>query len=348
MNVDFATTLILLQDGITSGAVYVLLAVALVMVFTVTRIVLVPQGEFVVFAVLTIAAFDQGVEPGLTWIVLGAALLATLMDLAARWRERDFAGLPARLTVLLVAPLACAALVRFGIGKTTPYWLQCFAAVLLVTSLGPLLYRIAFRPLADASPLVLLIAAIALHFLLVGLGLFVFGPEGSRLPGFSFDGPQVGPLRITSQAIAVVAASAVLIAALFHFFGRTLMGKALRATAVSRAGAQLVGVSPDLAGELSLTLAAFIGAVSGILIGPITTIYYDSGFLLGLKGFVGAIVGGLAGYALAAAGSLGVGLLEAFASFWASAYKEIIVFTLIVPVLMWRSLVDPHHDEEGA
>jgi branched-chain amino acid transport system permease protein len=88
--------------------------------------------------------------------------------------------------------------------------------------------------------------------------------------------------------------------------------------------------------------------VSGVLIGPATTLYYDSGFILGLKGFVGAIFGGLAGYALAATGALGVGLLEAFASFWASAYKEIIVFTLIVPVLMWRALVDPHVDEEAA
>jgi branched-chain amino acid transport system permease protein len=139
----------------------------------------------------------------------------------------------------------------------------------------------------------------------------------------------------------------LLICVLFVFFNRTLTGKALRATAVSKAGAQLVGISPSAAGELALSLAAFIGAISGILIGPLTTIYFDSGFILSLKGFVGAILGGLAGYALAAAGALSVGLLESFASYWASAYKEIIVFTMIVPVLMWRSLTDPHgHREE--
>mgnify|MGYP000104843937 CR=1 FL=1 len=67
----------------------------------------------------------------------------------------------------------------------------------------------------------------------------------------------------------------------------------LRATAANRTGARLVGVSPNFAGSLSITLAAAIGAMSGLLIGPITTVYYDSGFLVGLKGFVAAIIGGL-------------------------------------------------------
>ncbi len=97
---------------------------------------------------------------------------------------------------------------------------------------------------------------------------------------------------------------------------------------------------------LSFTLAASIGAFSGILISPITTIYYDTGFLIGLKGFVGAIVGGMGSYPIAAAGAILVGLLEAFSSFWASAFKEVIVFTLIIPVLVWRSLTTHHVEEE--
>ena len=69
-------------------------------------------------------------------------------------------------------------------------------------------------------------------------------------------------------------------------------------------------MSPNLAGSLTFILAAMLGAFSGVLVGPITTIYYDSGFLISLKGFVGAIIGGLSSYPLAAAGSLLVGLLE--------------------------------------
>jgi branched-chain amino acid transport system permease protein len=137
-----------------------------------------------------------------------------------------------------------------------------------------------------------------------------------------------------------------MITALWLFFGYTLYGRALRATAVNRRGARLVGISTKMSGSLTFTLAAFIGALSGMLIAPVTTIYYDTGFLIGLKGFVAAIIGGMASYPVAAVGALLVGLLEAFSSFWASAYKEVIVFTLIIPVLLWRSLTTHHVEDE--
>ena len=107
-----------------------------------------------------------------------------------------------------------------------------------------------------------------------------------------------------------------------------------------------MGISTVMAGKLSFLLAALIGAFSGVLIAPITTIYYDTGFLIGLKGFVGAIVGGLGSYPMAAAGASLVGLLEAYSSFWASAFKEVIVFTVIIPVLIWLSLTTRHVEEE--
>ena len=132
----------------------------------------------------------------------------------------------------------------------------------------------------------------------------------------------------------VVSATVALIVLLWLFFERTLNGKALRATAVNRIGARLMGIRPSAPASSPSTLAALIGALSGVLIGPITTVYYDTGFLIGLKGFVAAIIGGLVSYPLAAVGALAVGLVESFGSFWASAFKEVIVFTLILPVLL--------------
>ena len=111
-------------------------------------------------------------------------------------------------------------------------------------------------------------------------------------------------------------------------------------------GARLMGISPTLAGKATFAMATFIGALSGILIAPITTLYFDSGFVISLKGFVGAIIGGLVSYPVAALGALAVGLIEAFSMFWASTYKEIIVFTLIIPFLLWRSLTSRHVEEE--
>ncbi len=116
--------------------------------------------------------------------------------------------------------------------------------------------------------------------------------------------------------------------ALWLFFGLTLYGKALRATAVNRLGARLVGIRTTLSGQIAFLLASVIGALSGILIVPITTLYYDTGFLIGLKGFIAAIIGGLVSYPLTAIAALMVGIVEAFSSFYASNFKEVIVFTL--------------------
>ena len=93
-------------------------------------------------------------------------------------------------------------------------------------------------------------------------------------------------------------------------------------------------------------MAAFIGALSGLLIGPSVTVFYDSGFLIGLKGFVAAVMAGLASYPGALLGALFVGVVESFGSFWASAFKEVMVFTLVLPILLWRSLQGGATDEE--
>ena len=129
----------------------------------------------------------------------------------------------------------------------------------------------------------------------------------------------------------------MLIVALYLFFDRTLSGKALRATSVNRLGARLVGIGTTQAGRLAFTLAAGLGALSGILVAPLTTDLLrlglpdrPEGLRRGDRRRPGQLSAGGAG------GAAG-GLLESFSSFWASAYKEVIVFTLIIPVLLWRS-----------
>ena len=344
---DLQIFALLVQDGITNGAVYALLALALVLVFAVTRVIWIPSGEFVAYGTLTLAALQTGKPPGTVGLLIGMAVLAGTMEVVACVRRSEAHLVPRQLLLWSGLPLAIAAAAWWLARFELPFWTQIVVALALVTAMGPLLYRIAYQPLAEASVLVLLIVSVAVHFALTGLGLWFFGAEGSRTPPFSAESFELGGIRISMQSLFVVLASGGFIAALYVFFGRTLYGKALRATALNRVGARLVGISPDLAGALTFTLAALLCAFSGVLIGPIATVYYDSGFLVSLKGFVGAIIGGLVSYPLAAAGALLVGLLEAFASFWASGFKEVIVFTLIIPVLLWCSLTTHHHEEEG-
>jgi len=343
---DLSIAALLAQDGITNGAVYALLALALVLVFTVTRIVWVPSGEFVAWGTLTLAGLQLGKSSGIVGLLLGMAALAGAMEVWRAVRADEVRRLPRRLGVWTGIPVLIAALLWWLAPLQPPLLVQVVLTLAAVTALGPLLYRIAFQPLAEASVLVLLIVSVAVHFAMLGFGLWFFGAEGSRTPAFSSVSFMVGGVNVSVQSLLVIGTSAGLIVALAAFFGRTLYGKALRATAVNRAGARLCGISPDFAGALTFALGALMCAFCGVLIGPITTIYYDSGFLISLKGFVGAIIGGLQSYPIAAAGALLVGLIESFSSFWASAFKEVIVFTLIIPVLLWRSLTTHHHEEE--
>jgi branched-chain amino acid transport system permease protein len=343
---DAQIALFLTQDGFITGAVYALLAVAIVLVFTVTRVIFVPQGEFVAFSALTMAALQTGKTPGTLWLVLVLAVVALVMETWNAIRERDHRRILRGAAAYGLLPAVFAVVVIWLAARPLPLAVQAILTFTLVVPLGPLLYRIAYRPVAQASVLVLLIISVAVHLALTSVGLILFGAEGSRTPPFSEARWQIGSLQVTGQSLCVVAASVLSIGALFWFFNRTFRGKALKATAVNRVGAQLMGISATGAGALAFTLAAAIGALSGLLIGPITTIFYDTGFLIGLKGFVAAIIGGLVSYPLAAAGALLVGMLESYSSFWASAYKEVAVFTLILPVLLWRSLRSHHVEED--
>lgn len=343
---DFSIASILMLDGVTNGAIYALLALATVLVFAVTRVIFIPQGEFVAFGALTLAGLQMGRTPGTVYFLLAMAGLVAVLDGWAGLR----AGKPAARVLLgvlrgAVSPVAIGLLALWAAPQQLPLVLQVLVTLAVVTAMGPQIYRLAYQSLADASVLVLLIVSVGVHFALTGLGLVFFGAEGSRNPSFWDASFTLGPLLISGQTVIILLASLALIFGLWLFFERSLYGKALRATAVNRLGARLMGISSTAAGQLSFTMAAFIGALSGVLISPTTTIFYDSGFLIGLKGFVAAVFAGLASYPGAAFGAVLVGLLESFSSFWASSFKEVIVFTSILPVLLWRSLRDPHSEE---
>lgn len=331
---DSSVLIILLQDGIINGAIYALTALCLVLVFAVTRVILIPQGEFVSFAALTYAALDAGQVPASLYLLGGLGIAAFLR---AAWVTHGRELLVLALETLVLPALIAAATIWLAPQKPGVA-IEALLALAIIAPLAPYLYRLAFQPLAEASVLVLLIAAVGVHLALTGLGLVIFGPEGARGPSFSDATLNFGDLIVTGQSLWILGTTTALMAALFVFFEFTLLGTALRATAVNRLGARLVGIRTRQSGLIAFTFAGLIGAASGVLIAPLTTVYYDSGFLIGLKGFVAAIVGGLASYPVAVLAALGVGVVESFSSFWASAFKEVIVFTVIIPVLLWRSL----------
>jgi branched-chain amino acid transport system permease protein len=339
--------LILGIDGLANGAVYLLAGLGLVLIFSVTRVVFVPFGDVAAFAALTLAAFETGRVPPTIGLVLVLTALALATEVGSLLRRGEMARIPKAVLGWGVLPLVPCLLAWLASRPGVPAPVHIAVAVLLVVPIAPLLSRVVFQPIADASVLVLLIVSLALHFLLSGLGLLFFGPEGSRTQPLAGGSIPLGDgFAVSGQVILMVSAAIVLSGMFFLVFERTVAGKALRATAVNRVGARLVGIRPARTALLAYGCASLLAGLIGVLIAPVTTMYYDSGFIIGLKAFVAAIIGGLVSYPMTAIGALAVGVVESFASFWSGALKDVIVFSLLIPVLMLRSFLSVHAEEE--
>jgi len=345
---DLQIALILAVDGIANGAVYALIALGFVLIFAVTRVVFVPFGDIAAFTALSLASIEAGRLPGTVGLVTVLAALATLREVVDRIRAGEAALVPRALLVYLALPALPAFAVWLLSGVPLGMPARILLALLLTLPIAPLIDRIVFRPIADGSVLLLLTVAVAVHFALVGLGLLFFGSEGFRTQPLNASIYEFGGVIVSAQTIFIAAAAIVFSGLLFLVFNGTLAGKALRATAINRVGARLMGIRPARAGTLAYLLASVLAGISGVLIAPVNTIFYDSGFLLGLKAFVGAIIGAMASYPATALGAVLVALLESFASFYSSALKEVVVFGLLIPVLLWRSLSLGHEEEEEA
>jgi branched-chain amino acid transport system permease protein len=168
-----------------------------------------------------------------------------------------------------------------------------------------------------------------------GAAQVVFDKRFHSLPPLFGDAPlQLGGAAILPQSLAVLAGAAAIVVLLWFFIDRTLLGKALIATASNRLAARLVGINTSHIVGFSFAVSAAIGAIAGILITPITLTSYDVGTLLALKGFAAAMLGGI-GYAFGAVlGGLLLGLIEAFsAGYISSKYKDAVAFLVILAVL---------------
>jgi branched-chain amino acid transport system permease protein len=310
----------LLLDGLQNGVIYALLALSLVLVFAVTRVILIPIGELLVFAPLSLVWLQGGRLPGTLWLAITLSVAWALL-------ERNRRALPP-----LLGGGALAAL--FGLSLALPL-LAYPAVIALVVYLGLASYRLFYQPLKEAAVLTLLIMSVGVHVAYKGLGLVFFGPEQYR-PAPLVRGELV--LGLSWQGVLVIGFAAACVALLYLFFRFSLYGKALLAAAQHRLGARLTGIRPAEAGMIAFGIASLIAALSGLLLAPLINAAYFMGFMLGLKGFVAAILGGLVSYPVALLGAILVGLFESFTSFYASAYKEALVFLLLIPALFYQSL----------
>ncbi len=209
-------------------------------------------------------------------------------------------------------------------------------AIVVTTSIGVALHRCAIEPARGSSPVVLIMITIGASIFLQGVAQQVFDKRFHSLPPFVSGEPlRLAGAAILPQSVLVLVSAAAIVVGLWLFIDRTLLGKALIATAANRLAAQLIGIDTRKLIDFSFALSAAIGATAGILITPITLTSYDAGTVLALKGFAAAMLGGMGSAVGAVVGGLVLGLLEALsAGYISSNYKDAVAFLIILLVLV--------------
>jgi branched-chain amino acid transport system permease protein len=271
-----------LVSGLTTGAIYALVAVGFCLIYTTTRIVNFAQGDF---------------------LSLGGLVMYSLLA---------GAGLPA----LAALPLAVAAVALLGAG----------------------LERLCIRPARNREIVNLIFITIAASILLHGVFKLLWGKQALALPPLSAQAPlHLFGATFTPQNLWILGVAAVAIAGLLLFFQKTLTGRALRAVAANPRAAALMGIETSRATMLSFALAGAFGALAGVLVTPITSLSYDVGVLIGLKGFAAAVLGGYGSFVGAIVGGAALGLVESLgAGLISSVYKDVIAFVVLLLVLFVR------------
>ena len=211
-------------------------------------------------------------------------------------------------------------------------------AVLATAAVGALFEFLAIRPLGDADPLRIIIITIGGSVLMRQIAFHAFGPDELPLPTFT-EGPSIKLLgaAIERQTVWIWGATLIAVALLALLYRGTMLGRAMRATALRREAARLVGVDVRSMVTLSFALAAALGALAGLVVAPLTQTAFDVGAGIGVKGFAAAILGGLGNPIAAVAGGLVLGLLESLtAGYLNPTYKDAVALIVLLVVLFVR------------
>ncbi|MBD3183341.1 branched-chain amino acid ABC transporter permease [Candidatus Poribacteria bacterium] len=222
-----------------------------------------------------------------------------------------------------------------------PMPLAFFLSILIVTAIGIIFERAAINPVKNASVITLIIITVGASIFFSGIALPIWGQDPIYAKPFS-SGDPVSFLgaKISLQQLWVLGITAVIVVAVQLFYKYTIIGKAMRATAINRTAARLMGINVRLMVLCSFALSAAVGAGAGMAIAPVAHASYDMGSMLGLKGFCAAVLGGLGNGVGAVVGGFTIGIIErlaiGFAPLGYSGYKDAVAFIILLVILFLK------------
>ena len=235
---------------------------------------------------------------------------------------------------VMVAGMSAAAMV----GASLPVPLACLAAVLVVAAVGVVSERLTIAPLRRRTPVLVTLVTIGLAIATKSAVMLTLGKDPAGYPGFSGDATvTLLGASLPAQTLWIGAITLAFLLGAQLFFGHTILGKALRATAADPAAAALMGIDVPRMITLSFALGALAAGLAGVLITPLTFTSYDHGAIMGFKGFSAAMLGGIGSLPGAVLGGLLLGLIEALvAGYLSSAFKDAVAFLILLLVLFAR------------
>jgi len=279
--------------------------------------------------------WDQILQFVITGITVGSTYALVALGFAIIYNASDVVNFAQGEFVMIGA---MSAIFLAGGEGGWPLPLALLGAVAITAFIGVLLQRFAIAPARGASVVTTIIITIGASIFLRGVALLVWGKDIFALPHFSGEEPiHIGQATLLPQNLWVMGGAGVMVLCVHYFFNHTALGKAILACSCNKTAAHLVGINVGLMMLIAYGLSAFLGAMAGILVTPITFTSYDAGVMLGLKGFSAAILGGMGNPMGAVAGGLLLGMIESLAAgLISSGYKDAIGFIILLLVLFLR------------
>lgn len=212
-------------------------------------------------------------------------------------------------------------------------------AMLSAGGLGLVIERFAYRPLRNAPRLAPLITAIGVSFLLQNIVMLIFGPSDRSYPllmnvkSFSVSGAS-----FTNLQVMIASVSVLLMVVLHVFIKHTKAGKAMRALADDRQAANLIGINTDQVISIAFLIGSSLAGAGGVMYGMYyNTINFHEGYMVGLKAFTAAVLGGIGNIPGAMVGGVLLGILEGLgAGYISSEWKNVFAFFILILILLFR------------
>ncbi len=292
-----ATLLQALVSGLAVGGAYALVALGFSITYTTTRTLNFGHGEFV-----SVGAF----------VGVGALFL--------------LAGKPATTAAFTGLDLS-----------GWQYLLAGLAAVAAMGLLGMLLYVFGVKPFAARPGMAWVMSTLGFGILLQSAAFAVWGPAPVTVPApFGDEVIRVFGAGVRSQELLLLAVAVIVMLLFDRVMNRTVLGKAMRAVAANPAVANLMGINVNAIMTGAFFASSALAGLAGFLVAPITSASIFMGLAIGLKGFSGAMIGGLSNPRGCVLGGFVLGILESYVNLWQSQWREVAVFALVILVLAVR------------